>query len=487
MSSIAGCLGLVFSFGSMIPHEHGPDLSNRDVQAGLAQAVRKALPQGWAVTGTTPAATPPDWHTDSLKAGFAVSGRNGPQTFTIYFLPADWIGIRKVPNAAPRHTYWEGILVGDGLVTITASSDLWFHEGFQRNSPWRSTPSLTNGGFWRTQQVFFGRRKAIDATALALVHQHCRTPAEFAEAAHSLVVLGVPAKSVFLRAAREVEGMGKDLFCSALGRIGGADAVDAICDVLADPRVPDHQRMYAAMALGHQAVGPGVLPALRAAARQMKSWEPMTKVLAALTVRGDARAAPDLLVAFGRAEDDMIKAEIAHALAGLRCREALPVVRRFADDLKRRAVTDKKIRWLARWGDLAVLRFTGDGGGVPGPNARYFLLPPDELKVGEAMTLRIVAENISNQWQHDEHDPELGLVVDGRQVKVPNPPPPGGGPVLVLGGGLMVPPQLGPGMVKTVTYDLSRVIKTPGRHTVQYSTPAAKSAVITIFVTASEQ
>ena len=59
-------------------------------------------------------------------------------------------------------------------------------------------------------------------------------PTDFS--AHSLIALGVPAKAVFLRAAREVEGLDKDLFCSALGLLGGKDAIGVLCEVVADAR-----------------------------------------------------------------------------------------------------------------------------------------------------------------------------------------------------------------------------------------------------------
>ncbi len=227
------------------------------------------MPKGWQVTSNEYGTAPPDWHTDAPKAGYVVRGSSGVDTFSIYFLPGDWIGIRKRLNSEPRHTYWEGILVGDGLVTITASSHNRFHDEFQLASSWRMTPSLTNGGFGRSEELFLGRRKLVDATAQTLVRRHCRTSDEFVEAAHSLLVLGVPAKSVFLRAVREAPEMDQQLFCSALGHFGGTDAIYALCDVLADPRISDYTRKYAAMALRNK-VGPELLPAFRAAARQVR-------------------------------------------------------------------------------------------------------------------------------------------------------------------------------------------------------------------------
>jgi hypothetical protein len=477
MSTSFGALGLALSLAAGLPVQRGPDLSDRDIQADLTKQLKAALPQGWVVTGTETAVTPPDWHSDQPRAGFAVKGKNGTDTFTVYFLPRDWVGIRKVPNTAPRHTYWEGILTDGSVLTITSSTDREFPREFEKASPWRSTPSIANGASDEAHRVFRGRRARVDAAAVALVRKHCKTPAEFAEAAHSLIVLGVPARSVFLRAVREVDDMEKELFCGALGHFTGPDVIDALCTVLADPRIRDYTRKYAVYALRGR-TGPKVLSALRAASCQITGSEALDVVLKALTVRCDTEATPDLLTAFGRTRDDGIKVQIAHALAGIRGRDALPVLERYAADCKRRSLTDPKLQWVAQWAQLAVRRF-GDDGDVPGEAVRYFLLPPDQARLGQKMNLTIVVANTSGEWQFEERDPELALLVDDKRIKMPPPPP--AGPVIFIG---QLPQRtLGPGLLQTMTYDLSSVIKTSGSHTVQYVSGNARSAPITIKVT----
>ena len=115
----------------------------------FTEAVRKVLPRGWGITRTQPACTPEDWETNSPKAGFLVEGGNGKDTFRVWFLPRDWVGIRKVRNKAPRTRYWEGILDGSYCKTITAASDETFCDRmrhlFRESS--QGTPSLCNGGY----------------------------------------------------------------------------------------------------------------------------------------------------------------------------------------------------------------------------------------------------------------------------------------------------------------------------------------------------
>src|SRR5438445_54573 len=110
----------------------GEDFSKREVQAKYTKAVVAILPEGWAVTRTQTGTTPPDWHTDASKAGFLVEGGNGKHSFSVWFLPPDWIGIRRLPNAAPRTCYWEGILAEDDYLTISACSDETFCDRVHR-------------------------------------------------------------------------------------------------------------------------------------------------------------------------------------------------------------------------------------------------------------------------------------------------------------------------------------------------------------------
>ena len=144
----------------------------------------------------------------------------------------------------------------------------------------------------------------------------CVSPQEFAAAAHSLIVLGVPAKSVFIRAAKEVAGGDKDLFCSALGLIGGAEPIGILCDVAADEHMPDQQRSYAAMALrGHldSRIGPVMTKALAS----LMGNEAIARFAHTLAGQRYETGAPALLEAFTRVDNVYYRIDIAHTLSTL--------------------------------------------------------------------------------------------------------------------------------------------------------------------------
>ncbi len=431
----------------------------------LAAAVRKVLPPGWGVTRTQQGSSPDDWETSSPKAGFLVEGGNGKDTFRIWFLPRDWVGIRKVPNKAPRTCYWEGILVGDHYKTITAASDETFcdrmHHLFLGSS--QSTPSLCNGGYHEALKIFRGKADAADRESRALIKKHCKTPEQFAEAAHSLVVLGVPAKSVFLRAAREVEGMDKDLFCSVLGYMGGEDAIGVLCDLVADARLEGQRRGYAASALaGHTDKRIG--PALHTAVKQLRDEDALGRVVRVLACVRYAPAGPDLLAAFKRMKNGHYQAEVAQALAALRYRQAVPEIRGFVEGFRSRGQEPPCEA------EIALLRLTADWG-KPGRQYRLHVVAPAEAVVGRPMRLTIYVENVGDEPLWRWNSAEYGLVIDGKAPKRE----------MKDGfGGIMS--QFDPGEVHTITCDVSDRITAPGKHTVLYAPGEARSNVVTITV-----
>src|SRR5262249_26042663 len=180
----------------------------------------------------------------------------------------------------------------------------------------------------------------------------------FAEAAHSLVVLGVPARGVLLRAAREVQGKDKDYFCSALGSMGGEDAIEVLCEVVADAKVEDQQRKRAAMALDGQR-GNRIGPALQKALLEIRDEDSLSGVVRALTHLRYQPAGPGLLAAFKRMENDYYRVEVAHALAALGLKEATPVIGGFVERLRKNGKGSEELRQRA---ELALLRLTGEWG-----------------------------------------------------------------------------------------------------------------------------
>jgi hypothetical protein len=412
----------------------------------LTQAVKKVLPAGWKVTRTQANVTPEDWETFMPRAGFLVEGSNGKDTFRIWFVPRDWVGIRKLPSKPRGPFYREGILLGTYCKTITAASDGTFcaraRHLFAPNS--RSTPSLCNGGYYEAMKIFRGKFDQADRTARELIQRHCKTPEQFAEAAHSLVVLGVPARTVFLRAAREVQGMDRDLFCSVLGSMGGKDAIGVLCELVTDARLEDQRRKYAAMALRHH-TDRRIGPALHTALKQLREEDPLSTVVRTLVRVGHTVAAPDMLTAFRRIENSYYKAEVAQALAAFRHRPAIPDIRRFVESFRS---NNQKPPAAA---ELALLLLTGDWG-TPGASYRLHISAPAEAVLGQKLMLRIHVENIGKEPLWTWHVSETDLVVDGKKPPVELE--------LTLGGGLMG--HFYPGEVHTMTCDFSRRIVKPG-------------------------
>jgi hypothetical protein len=444
------------------------DFSNPNIQAKLKKAVEGILPDGWTITKTSAGVTPSDWETSTPKAGFLIeAGDSNGATAQVFILPRDWIGIRKLKNQAPRTCYWEGILVGDTYKTITASSDDKIqervHDLFGRGS--MSTPSLVNSGFDQAMEIFKDKCKEADQTAQALIKDHCNTPKEFTEAAHSLIVLGVPAKSVFLRAARDVESDDKDLFCSALGYIGGEEAIGVLCDIVVDERVPDYRRKYAVMALdGHtdKRIGPALVKALK----NLRNEEAIEAVARLPIIVRYQPAAPELISALKRMESSYSKADVAQALAALRCKEAVPEIKKLLEDLQK----DKQaFEFEGRKVELALLRLTADWG-KPSKDVRLLVVAPEKVALGDKIQVRMYEENIGQQILESLYTPQLELEVNGKPLTENKD-------LFVYDG---PGSRTHPGEVKHMSLDLSSYLKKSGTYKLRYVVGDARSAEITI-------
>jgi hypothetical protein len=434
---------------------------SKEEQERLQDAVRTILPAGFRITRTAVVDSAPDWHSDEPKAGFLVEAGDRDKTVRICFLPRDWIGIRKQHNEAPRTCYWEGIRDGDRYKTITAGND-----EFQRRvgdlpgqMAWR-TPSLRNGGYGDAARMFHGRQDEVDRATQALVEKHCKTYEEFAEAAHSLIVLGVPAKAVFLRAAREVEGLDKDLFCGALGDLGGDDAIGVLCEIVADAKQEDMRRKYAAVALEDR-FDKRIGPALHQAIKELDNGEAVGGVARVLMHQHYLVAAPDMLAAMKR----IGSIDVAECLAGMRYTEAISEVRRLADDLRRKYGRDlENIQ-------LVLERLTGDWG-TPGETARVRISGPARVLAGEKVVLTLHVENIGPEKFEFDTVP-TGLVINGRD------PSEGRGFF-----GIFRIYTLRPGDLHTFYWDPTGELKGPGRYTITYGFGGARSNEITILAEA---
>jgi hypothetical protein len=418
----------------------------------ISLEVQKILPEGWTVTQVIPGSAPADWFTATPRAGVRVEAGNGTESADVWFLPVDWIGIRKRSNRAPRTTYWEGILGNDRCKTITETVVNSFPERvqglFHRNM---TTPSLVNGGYRAAERNFEGRFEKADERAQALIAKHATTPAEFAEAAHSLLVLGVPAKSVFVRAAQEVKTMDRDLFVSVLGAMGGADSFDTLAAILTDPTVPDQRRKYAALSLG-KSIDNRAGPALHTALQQMSDEDALSAVVRAPALLRYKPAAPDVFALFQRSKNEVYKADVAQALAALDYKPAVPAIAGFERSLP--TASDARAK-----AHLAWLRLTADWGKAGG-GMRFLVMPPASAVIGRPMKVTVVVENVGGK-PFETWNELRGVTIDGKTA-----------PDNGMGG---VSTQIYPGQVFQVTGDVSAAVTTPGAHTLECALNGARA------------
>ena len=100
--------------GGLLACGPAPDEAAPTVPARVdwIEAVRGVLPPGAAITGTAHDVVPDGWISDRAN-GLLVEGRLGRDTFQIWILPPDWIGIRKPDPRRARPNYWDGILADE--------------------------------------------------------------------------------------------------------------------------------------------------------------------------------------------------------------------------------------------------------------------------------------------------------------------------------------------------------------------------------------
>jgi hypothetical protein len=462
---LGGLLVLVAAIRSSGPDGTGPaatgqvrETVGRQTQQKMTEAVRKALPEGWAVTRTRAGTMPSGWHSEQPRAGFTVEARNGRDSCSFCFVPADWVGIRRRPEQPGHPWSWEWVL-SDGLrfKTIITSTDerLRYHSWWQLTVGGPCSPSLGRHDYDKAVALY-GGVTAADRAAWRLIERHCRDADDFAIAARSLLHLGVPARTVFLRAAREVDGMDRDCFTGVLGDMGGPDAIGVLCDLVADPRLEDIRRGYVASALrGHTDEQIG--PALQKAVREIHEGEGLERVCRTLVPLRYRPAAPDLLIALERARWPCVQAAVADVLAALRYREAVPALVKVRDALARRPADRFGLK--ERF-DSALLRINSEWG-RPGIDCRSYLLPPRRLVVGQPMVFTLITENIGTEpawsgFKLARHD----FVIDGQREPRPRS-------FIVIATQI----QYWPGQVEEDTIDLSPYLTEPGEHTVQYDRP----------------
>ena len=401
-------------------------------------------PRGPWVVRTRVGGCPDDWHSFDSGAGFCVEAACGEHFLRVWFLPRDWVAIRKPDNRACRTCYWAGIFKSEHFTVVTHASADALHEAAHK-MPGACTASLCNGGRETAEATFAQRKPAADRAASRLVARHCRTGLELGEAANSLIELGVPARSVMLKALAEVKpgemrhGLGFDGIYSVLGREGDLVAIDALCERLR--QVPSKYIVYALAPHRDRAIGPALHAALKIA-----SHEDLEVIAADLGRRRYRPAAPDIAAAFAALDGREYAApKFAHALASLDYRPAIPLIERAAA----RCPEGSPMR-------MAFTRLTGDWG-APGLYSRDHVEAPARVKLGEpapvTITLELTGdEPVSTLTLRGLH---YGLTLDGAPVAER--------PRFGMGG---LHTYLVAGDLYAETFDLGPFLK-PGIHTVR--------------------
>ncbi|MBI3096746.1 MAG: hypothetical protein HYY93_00650 [Planctomycetes bacterium] len=439
------------------------------MQERFREAVGTALGAGWEVIASGIGECPEGWRSTDGGSVYRVEAGHGSEKLTFWFVPRDWIGIRTVQSRA-MGSYSDGIYENDLFEVIVDHTDYEWDQKIRNPHLGNSTPSLVNGGF-RSQMLVCGSRlREVDSAAAELVRRHCHGPDELCEAARSLVALGVPARTVFLRAVREVWSMEQHLFSGALGLLGGDDSITALCDLLEDSTQDDENRKYIVYALrGH--LHPRIGPALQKSLREVETEEPLAAIAAVIAGRGYAPAGQDLLEVMKRVGFSYYGGTIARAVALLHVPGAELEIGKIAEGCRQAGRPSADFE--------TALRLLSSDWGEPGPSVRLLLVPPESPRHGLPMEVVVHAEILSAKAAGERLDSScfwLGhgseLFVDGKKVADRSHD---------FGG---ISQWLRVGDIQELHYDLSRHISEAGRHTLEFTALGSHSKVCAIDVRA---
>jgi hypothetical protein len=343
-------------------------------------------------------------------------------------------------------------LKNERFTIITHGSDEMHHRCSELLNA--STPSLCNGGRSTAEHIFGYNSKKTDKTAMQLVERFCKTGADLGEAANSLIILGVPSRSVMLKALREVKpfqithGLAYDGIYSVLGDMGDPESIGVLCDRLR--QVPSRYVVYSLAGKSHPKLG----PALHAAIRNSTNDEDIAAIASAIGYQKYLRAAPDVAAAFERIKNPYYAGDVAHALAALNYREAIPLIEKAVAKLPANANDGFRNGGLR----VALQRFNGDWG-IPSESVRIQITGAEQVRAGEKAPLSIYVENIGEEPIWTWHGVEYGLQMNGK-------------PLIEKKEGIFffhgLSSQTPPGGVMTLSYDLGPHLLQAGEYKIQY-------------------
>lgn len=469
-TSISAVLAILLLVTGSIPTTaQTSDWITRSQQDDILAEIRKALPRGWVVSQGTMGRTPVDWYTLDER-GYQIEGVNGAQTFQTWVLPKDWIGIRRVLPDRPRIVYWEGVLVGRDFKTITNADREGTYEAL--HDALGNTTSLINSGWSDSQKIFKDRMAEIDKNAQTLLERFCGDQPCRDEAAHSLVVLGVPARSVITDCAEHGTGDAQSSCVSALGYLTGPESIRLLETLLTSPSTAPNARKYAAASLNRTA-DLSSAPALLEGLRMRPSPDTVYFLVSALERLRYEPAAPDILYQLeNTSREDYWLGHYANALATLRYKPAVPVLE---------ALTETKV-FTAEWilkarregssrgtTGIALMRLTADWG-ASSDGIRLLLLPPEKLSRSSGNMMVVVIENTGDKPRRLlMGEPPGFLVVDGRRIRQ--------GPIIIDGN-----PDLGANSVYPAAIDLTPLLADGRSHRIHYEIGSASSNTLILQV-----
>jgi len=362
-------------------------------QDQIVRRVRVVLPAGSIITATSLNRTPEDWYTLDSR-GFEIDGQQGQDEFRIWFLPRDWIGIRRFAADRPRLVYWEGVLLGSNYKTVTDTDSVPVYEAIERLG--MSTPSLVNSGWGTAQEIYKDRLPEVAEQAKLLITRFCKDDRCKEEAAYSLIVLGVPAKGITMDCAEHATGRAQEFCVSALRYWKGQDSVRVLERVISSPTSSSRVQYYAAFSL-EQIADPSAGPTLLKALHTVSHPEAAAHVSAALEKIHYAPAAPEILAQLEKESDPVYQPYYAKALATLRYQPAVPAIQKlcrtteFSADWIWKEQTD--LCWSA---GIALLRLTASWG-QPSNGIRLLLLAPHDARLSAPIQVTAIIENTGDR------------------------------------------------------------------------------------------